>query len=189
MRRRRALAAFTLAETMVAAAVGSVVMAGLAVGSIGLQRGFAAAEYQVACQEDQLRVFDFIARDLRRAATATISDQNRKLTLTLPGYKALPGSTGPAAPTIVGATVKYAEAPLTVSYYISGTDFIRREGTVDTVLSTRLEHFFAYDTNRPQIELRLNFMPRGATTASVSGKAVTQVSTIVCLRNPEGMLQ
>jgi hypothetical protein len=189
MKRASLAAAFTLAETAVASAVCSVALAALAVGSISLQRGLSAAEYHVGCQEDQLRVLDYIGRDVRRASSAVVSDQNRKLTLTLPGYKATPGSTGPSVPALINGLVKYPEPPITVAYYISGVSFIRREGATETVLSTNLEQFYAFETNRPQIELRLNFVPRFSRNASAAARAATQARAIVCLRNVEGGLQ
>ena len=51
----------------VAAAVASLVLGGLMVGSVALQRSYSASDQLCRAQADLLRVTDYIARDVRKA--------------------------------------------------------------------------------------------------------------------------
>lgn len=181
--------AFTFAEVLIAAGVASLALLALAIGAIAVQRGFTAAEYQVECQEDQLRVMDYVTRDVHRALDVKVENQNRKLTVTLPGFKVRPGAAGLSLPNVKDGTVKYAEAPLTVIYVKNGNEFTRYENGVGTVLSTRIEEFFAYDDDRPRVRVVVNFVPHFSLRKNAAAKAATEVSTTVCLRNPGRLLK
>jgi prepilin-type N-terminal cleavage/methylation domain-containing protein len=189
MTKRRTCAGFTLAEVMVAAAVVSLALAALAVASVAIQRGFAASEYQVECQEDQLRAMDFLTRDVKRATSVTVENQNRKLTVTLPGYKVKPGAAGLSLPDVKDGTVKYAEAPLTVAYLVEGKNFMRYENGAGTVLSTHIEEFCATADDLPRVALRVNFVPHFSAKTNSAAKAATEVATTVFMRNYGGVLR
>ena len=73
LRRLRAgVAAFTLAEVLVAAAITAVTSSALFVGITTVQRTFRAAEHHAKSQSEQARIIDYIARDLRRALTVRV---------------------------------------------------------------------------------------------------------------------
>lgn len=58
---------FTLTELMVASGVSALILMALVLGSIALQRSFAATDQYGTAQDSQLRVMDYLTRDLRRA--------------------------------------------------------------------------------------------------------------------------
>jgi prepilin-type N-terminal cleavage/methylation domain-containing protein len=189
MRAHASRAGFTLAEVMVAAAVVSLALGALAVASVAIQRGFAAAEYQVECQEDQLRVMDYVSRDVKRATSVKTENQDRKLTVTLPGYKVAPGATGLSLPSVKDGTVKYTEPPLTVVYVIEPPNFMRYENGAGRVLSTHIEEFVATADNQGRVNLRVNFVPHFSTKPNSAAKAATEVTATVYVRNNGGVLQ
>src|SRR5512140_1385223 len=86
MKRRSRLARLgvTLVETLVATAASTAMLAGLMTAAVALQRGFSAVDHQVTSQEDQMRVIDYITRDLQRASTTQVTNSGRMLTLTVP---------------------------------------------------------------------------------------------------------
>ncbi len=189
MKRRHGRGAFTLAELIVASAVSTCIMAGLMAGAMALQRGYSAAQYQLECQEDEARVMDSIVRDLRRATSVTISNQNRLLALTLPDQVDSVTSTL-RLPAIVNGAIQYGTVPVAVSYYVSGTAFMRNENGVETVISTNpagLENFFIYNdtpgANPPLLRFTLCFVPRFSRQGGVDPGAATRCSSVVRLRN------
>lgn len=103
-------AAFTLAEMMVSMGASVVVIGGLLVSSISLQKTLLDNERFVDLREDQRRVLDYLGRELRRATSVVSKDSTgvpvevegetievsseSPLIFTLPGYykNDVPGS-------------------------------------------------------------------------------------------------
>ena len=178
--------AFTLAEMMVGAAIGSLLLLAMITGAIACQRVSAATDDGLRANADQLRVLDYIVRDVRQALTATITNSGQVLTLTVPDY--IDSSTGlPRIPTIIpkmsssgmpNGTVDYgsAAAPITVSYFTAnapiapattytfetnGSYVIRQQGNVQSIISrdcTSLQLGFIDQTT--SIRASISFQPR-----------------------------
>jgi Tfp pilus assembly protein PilW len=191
MSRSLKVGAFTMPELLIACGIGSLIMACLVVGAMTLQRGYSAAEHQLRSQVDQMRIVDYITRDLRRASTVTTTNGNRKLVLTLADM----GSRDPAtaellAPAPSGDGIRYGAGPVTVSYYVEGDTFIRQHGSEKQVIATkRIEQFLASITAFPLVSFELSFMPifsRGSTQAA---QEAARVSTAVWVRNATGLLR
>ncbi len=89
------LSAFTLAEVMVAMAIGTVVCAMSMYGILFLQKSYAATEQYALSMTDQMRVLDYLSMDLRRAVAVTVDNTNNNLTMTLPSYYTYSGATDP----------------------------------------------------------------------------------------------
>jgi hypothetical protein len=187
MIRRHGTAGFTLAEVIVAAGVGSAMLTGLLVASLTFQRGFLAAEHQITCQEDQMRVVDYITRDLRAAVPSTIhvDNQGRKLTFSIPKPARNATTLLIDVPSIANGVVQYGAAQSTVSYYIEGADFVRMEGTTRTVLSTRIEEFSILKPGDkpPVLTFRLSFTPRHSRRTNAQAPAASSVTSTVWVRN------
>lgn len=71
MRLQRFCAAMTLAEMIVSAAAGSIILAAILTCGVALQRSLMAVEDYSTADGDQLRVLDYVAMDCRRAMSAT----------------------------------------------------------------------------------------------------------------------
>lgn len=157
--RNNAQIGFTLVEMMMAVGCSSLMFAALLAAGVALQRSFAAVEGYSLAEGDQLRVQDYIAMDCRRAVSATrdngswvnsggtwswVSDPNgvATLILTVPNYYYY----NPSDPndqkngTVLDPTynstgaIQYVNPPdgsstTTISYYKSGSNFIRQVGT------------------------------------------------------------
>ena len=188
MNRRARTAAFTLAELMVSLGVTSVIMAGLVTGTIALQKGFASADYSIRCQLDEMRVVDYITRDLRRATGATTENAGRKLVLTLPDQRD-PVTNTLRVPVVTDGAVCYGGAPVTVAYYIEGDRFIREEGGVRTAIaSKRLESFFVSLDAAQTVTFQLAFTPTYSASSGY-GEAAATIVTSVSLSNAAGAYQ
>jgi Tfp pilus assembly protein PilW len=109
--------AFTLVETMVSASVGSIIMGALVLAATSFHNIFNATDDYYRATSDQMRVLDYIALDMRRAVSGSVSNATQTLTLTLPDY--IDYSQNPPIPRT--ATVKVSGSAGTVSYGTSLT--------------------------------------------------------------------
>jgi Tfp pilus assembly protein PilW len=184
--RRYAAAGFTMAELLVTTAMSSVIMAGLATGTIALQRGYAAADYSIRCQVDQMRVIDYISRDLRRAQSVTTENLGRKLVLTVPDQQ-VAGSRILRVPTVTGGVVRYGGAAISISYYIEGDVFYREEAGVRAAIANkRLENFLVSIDAEQVVSFQLAFTPT-FTRSSGYGQAAATIVTSIPLSETVGV--
>ncbi|HJT81844.1 MAG TPA: hypothetical protein VJ719_11655 [Chthoniobacterales bacterium] len=86
----RFVVGFTLAELTVAAGIGTAILAALTTASIALQRSFIAIEDYAKGQNDQMRISDYLALDLRRAFSVAITGSSAHppvtVTLVIPNF-------------------------------------------------------------------------------------------------------
>jgi hypothetical protein len=84
--------AFTVAEMAVAGGIATAILAGLSLASVALQRSFMAIEDYAKGQNDQMRISDYLALDLRRAFSVSITGSSAQppvtVTLTIPNFYA-----------------------------------------------------------------------------------------------------
>ena len=149
--RRRA--AFTLVELLIGLAVFGLFMTGLLTTWLVLTSSGVNTTAYAARQNDQMRVFDYLKRDIRRATLAEIYNGGTLVTdtttfgtelrLTIPDYYSdtreeddVYGPKATVPPTVTAGAVSYG-TNLIVRYYASGGAVIRDEsGTLRTVASS-----------------------------------------------------
>jgi Tfp pilus assembly protein PilE len=142
---------FTLAEIMIATGTGGLVMAAIMASSITLQKTLNAIDNYFATQMQQIRIIDYLNRDVKRGLNVTTSVDLQNVTITVPSYLikagdpeaiANPSLVGaPRTPTIAytssGPQVNYGASTSTVVYSINGMSILRTEnGTVTMVASS-----------------------------------------------------
>ena len=185
-------AAYTLVEAMMGMAVSSIVLAALATGGISLLRSYNASEDFSTAQSDQLRVLDYISRDVRRALTVTVTSIPAQLTLTVPDQYAAANPdrtfrtpTMTTQGTVLGAT--YGTTPVTVSYYVSGSNFVRSENSVLTVIATGVSDFQpVFDPADPAgktVKTTLTFAPIFRSVLTSNARASTSLTSRAVMRN------
>ena len=143
-------AGFTLVEMIVAMGVFSLFMAGLMASWTAVQTTAVNAFAYAQRQNDQMRVVDYLKRDIRRATKVEIYNGatlitdttpfGTELRLTIPDYYTDPreednavGTKTATVPTLSGTTVCYGTA-LSVRYYVLTGAAIRNEsGTLRTI--------------------------------------------------------
>jgi prepilin-type N-terminal cleavage/methylation domain-containing protein len=156
-------AGFTLTETMVAMAVGSIMLAGLLVTSTSLQRWFSSAKYLIGTQQDQGAIFDYIARDIRRASGGTIAGLGGRLDLTMPDQTVRAADNSLQPPAFNQGVLQYGANNTTVSYYLNaGGGLVRDDGASVITLSSVVSSF----------HLTSSTPPAGAPTGAI-GSTVT----------------
>src|SRR3954447_23680802 len=130
---------FTLTEMMVAMACSGVVLGTTLTSSTSMQKSFKAIDSYFATHMQQIRIVDYLSRDVKRGLIVTASVDQQTVTVVLPNYViqagdpeavANPDTIGTArTPTIVntpsGPQVNYGAATTTVVYSINGATIQR----------------------------------------------------------------
>lgn len=205
--------AFTLVETMISLTVGGLLLGGMILGFSTFQQVFAGVDDYYRATSDQMRVLDFIAQDMRRAISGTVTNSTTTLTLTLPDY--IDESQNPPVPRMatLGAsgTVTYGTSGLqpTAVYTISGTapnQTIARTYTPTTgsATSTTLTaaaanyQFNCLNPNNPgstanfsfggtgqptSVTVKTSFQPKFNRFNFADARTATTVSSTILLRN------
>jgi len=143
--------AFTLAEMMIALSASSVLLGATLTSSTSLQKSLNAIDTYFATHMQQIRIVDYLSRDVKRGLVVTTSADLQTVTITVPNYiiqagdpeaLANPDLVGtPRTPTMTytpsGWQVNYGAATSTVVYSINGMSILRTEnGTVTTIASS-----------------------------------------------------
>jgi hypothetical protein len=143
--------AFTLPEITLALAVSGVVFGAILTSSTSLQKSFNAIDNYFGTHMQQIRIVDYLSRDVKRGLIVTTSADLQTVTVTIPNYiiqagdpeavvnPALIGTarTPTMAYTPSGWQVNYGNTTSTVVYSISGLSILRTEnGTVTTIASS-----------------------------------------------------
>jgi prepilin-type N-terminal cleavage/methylation domain-containing protein len=134
--------AFTLTEMMIAIAIGSIILGVTLTSSIALQKSFSAADNYFGAHMQQIRIVDYLARDVRRGFSVTSSLDKQTVTVKIPKYiiqaadsDATPSTIGtPRSPTLAVSNGDYninygtpTNQITTVEYKISGSSIQRTE--------------------------------------------------------------
>ena len=93
---------FSLAEMSLAVSVGSLMLASIIAASVCLQKSFNAVDNYFASHLQQLRIIDYLSRDVKRSYIVTTSTDLQTVTCVLPNYLVDNGSNQPtrATPTL-----------------------------------------------------------------------------------------
>src|SRR5213080_3427574 len=93
---------FTLIELMFAVAVGALMLAATMAASICLQRSFNAVDNYFSSHVQQVRIIDYLSRDVKRSYIVTTSTDRQTVTCIIPNYLVDNGSNQPtrATPTL-----------------------------------------------------------------------------------------
>jgi prepilin-type N-terminal cleavage/methylation domain-containing protein len=143
--------AFTLPEVSLALAVSGVVLGATLTSSTSLQKSFNAIDSYFGTHMQQIRIVDYLSRDVKRGLVVTTSADLQTVTIKIPNYiiqtgdpeaVANPALVGtPRTPTMAytpsGWQVNYGATTSTVVYSINGVSILRTEnGTVTTIASS-----------------------------------------------------
>jgi hypothetical protein len=194
--------AFTLPEISMALAAASVVLGATLTSSTSLQKSFKAIDAYFGTHMQQIRIVDYLSRDVKRGLIVTTSVDLQTVTVTVPNYiiqkgdpewqinNALEGT--PRTPTMAytpsGWQVNYGNTTSTVVYSISGTSILRTENGTVTTIASSTDQLVPQTTdvelaNTEYAKTSVTFQPiftSGGTAASRSG---TTVYSTAYLRN------
>lgn len=202
-----------MVEMMISLGVASFVFLGVILATVSLQTIFVATDEAYKAMNEQSRVLDYIAQDMRQASGGAVSNSGQTLTLTLPDYIDYSQSVPvPKTPTIASnSTVSYGAAGTqpTAVYTITGTSpnqyvtrtFTPSSGSATTTRLTFAAAQFQFRVFNPgnagstanfsfggagqpnAITAQVNFMPRFNRLNLASYRTATLASATVYLRN------
>jgi len=96
---------FTVVELMVAVSAGVFVLAAVTLGSIALQKSFSAADNFLGTQMQQIRIVDYLSRDVRRSYIVSASSDLKTVTCVIPNYVSGNARTTPTVKTTENGTI------------------------------------------------------------------------------------
>ena len=196
--------AFTLVEMMRAIGLAPTILGGTLTSSIALQKSFSSLDNYFATHMQQVRIVDYLGRDVRRGLSVTSSTDRRTVTVKLPKYliqagdaDATPSNIGtPRQPTLAIANgelnVNYGATPTTlpstVEYKIAGSSIVRVEDGVVTTIASSTDNLIPETTdielsNTEYTTTAITFKP-----ISVADRSGTVVYSTAYLRNRRRLL-
>jgi len=202
LKRRSIPAGFTLAEMLVALGVASIVFAAIITASVALYRSFNAVDAYFSTQMQQLRIIDYLNRDVKRATVVTTSTDLQSITVTVPNYRIKAGDAEavanaalvgmPRNPTVTlsatGPQVNYGTGATTVVYSVSNNSILRTENGQVTTIASSTDQLLPQSTdvelaNTEYANTTVTFMPIFTMGGSAAARTGTTLYTTSYLRN------
>jgi prepilin-type N-terminal cleavage/methylation domain-containing protein len=193
---------FTLSELLVTLSLSSIVLAAAITCGISLQKSFNATDNYLATHIQQVRIIDYLNRDVKRGLIVTTSVNLQSVTLTLPSYLIQAGDpeallnpslvNTPRTPTISysasGLQVNYGASTTNVVYSINGNSIVRIEnGTVTTIASSTDQLVPSTTdvdlTNTEYASTTVTFMPIFTLAGNTAERTGTTLFATAYLRN------
>lgn len=195
-------AGFTLSEMTVSLSLSAIIIIAALTATIALQKSFTAVDSYFTTHMQQIRVIDYLTRDVKRGLVVTTSVDLQSLTVNVPNYIIQPGdpeavanpaSVGtPRNPTIAytssGLQVNYTASPGTVVYSINGKSILRTENGVVTTVAYSTDRLVPKTTdvelaNTEYANISVAFMPIFTRSGSDAQKEGTNMCATAYLRN------
>jgi hypothetical protein len=194
--------AFTLPEITMALAAGSVLLGATLTSSTSLQKSFNAIDSYFGTHMQQIRIVDYLSRDVKRGLIVTTSVDLQTVTITMPNYIVQPGDPEalidpslvgrPRTPTMTytpsGWQVNYAPTTSTVVYSINGTSILRTENGVVTTIASSTDRLVPQTTdvelaNTEYTKTSITFQPIFTSGGQEASRTGTTVFSTAYLRN------
>jgi prepilin-type N-terminal cleavage/methylation domain-containing protein len=193
---------FTLPEMMLAIALSGVGLGATLTSSTSLQKSFNAIDTYFGTHMQQIRIVDYLSRDVKRGLIVTTSADLQTVTITIPKYiieagdpeaianPALVGT--PRTPTMAytpsGWQVNYGAATNTVVYSISGLSILRTENGTVTTIASSTDQLVPQTTdvelaNTEYAKTSITFQPIFTSGGSAATRTGTTVYSTAYLRN------
>ncbi len=193
---------FTLAEILTAMAIAVVIFAAILTATLAMQKSFNAVDHYFATHIQQVRIIDYLNRDVKRALICTTSANQQTVTLTIPKYIIQSGDAeavinpsrvgAPRDPTIStttsGVQVNYGTATSTVVYSINGASILRTEDGVVTTIASSTDQLIPTTTdvdlaNTEKATMAVTFQPIFTSGNVADERTGTTVFSLAYLRN------
>lgn len=177
--RRADNSGFTMGEMMISLSLSSILIATALGASVGLQKSFAAVDDFFATHLQQIRIIDYLSRDVKRAYAVTTSADKLTVNCTVPNYVIATGDADAGsgninigkrrAPTITptanGAVIDYGTTTSTVTYSLSNQTITRIENGVITTIAASTDSLIPETTdvelsNTEYASSTVTFMPK-----------------------------
>jgi prepilin-type N-terminal cleavage/methylation domain-containing protein len=198
----QSIAGFTLSEMLVSLSLSSIVLAAAITSGVSLQKSFSAVDNYFSTQMQQVRIIDYLNRDVKRGLIVTTSVDLQSVTMNLPNYIIKTGDTEavanpslvgtPRTPTVAytssGWQVNYSASTTTVVYSISGNSILRTENGVVTTIASSTDQLVPQSTdvelaNTECANTSVTFLPIFTSGNAVASRTGTSMYATAYLRN------
>jgi prepilin-type N-terminal cleavage/methylation domain-containing protein len=196
------IAGFTLSEMLVSLSLSSIVLAAAITSGVSLQKSFAAVDNYFTTHMQQIRIIDYLNRDVKRGLIVTTSVDLQSVTLSVPKYiiqtgdpEAIvdPSAVGmPRTPTVSytsnGWQVNYSPSTSTVVYSISGSSIVRIENGAVTTIASSTDQLVPTTTdvdlaNTEYASTSVTFLPIFTSNGVAAERTGTSLYATAYLRN------
>ncbi|HJT80477.1 MAG TPA: hypothetical protein VJ719_04695 [Chthoniobacterales bacterium] len=189
----------TLSEMMIGLSLSAVIAVAAITTSVGLQKSFNAVDNYFATHMQQIRIIDYLSRDVKRGLAVTTSTDLQSVTVSVPNYLIQPGDAEavadpsrigtPRTPTVSyttsGPQVNYSANASTVVYQVNGMSIVRVENGQVTTIAASTDQLVPLTTdvelaNTEYTNSSVTFRPIFTSTDQRSG---TTICSTAYLRN------
>lgn len=190
---------FTMPEMMVASAVSVFIGGALLIGSVTLQRSFMATDHYAVAQENQMRLMDYMAMDLRRATRVTPQASlgtGEVLEVWVPDFYLSNDPSSADYRTVTapqrspnGGVTYGGGGEIPIRYIIQGDEVFREEDGIRSPERSEAEDVADFIIELPQqtldrvVKIEIRFEPRFQRPASESAIDQSAVHATVMMRN------
>ena len=195
-------AGFTLSEMLISVSISLIVLAAAVASGVSLQKSFNAVDNYFATHMQQVRIVDYLSRDVNRGLSVTTSVDLQTLTVDVPNYiiqagdleaVANPSLIGtPRTPTVAytssGLQINYGASTSTVVYSLSNSSILRTENGAVTTIASSTDQLIPQTTdvelaNTEYTRTAVTFMPTFTMAGSPAARAGTSLYGTAYLRN------
>ena len=193
---------FTLIEIMLTLGMSSVALGAVLTSSTSLQKSFNAIDTYFGTHMQQIRIVDYLSRDVKRGLIVTTSADLQTVAVTVPNYiieagdpeaVANPDLVGtPRTPTVSytpsGWQVNYGATTSTVVYSINALSILRTENGAVTTVASSTDQLVPQTTdveltNTEYAKTTITFQPIFTSGNSVAERSGTTIYSTAYLRN------
>jgi prepilin-type N-terminal cleavage/methylation domain-containing protein len=193
---------FTLSEMLISVSVSSIVLAAVVVSSVSLQKSFSAVDNYFATHMQQVRIIDYLSRDVNRGLSVTTSVDLQTVTINVPNYIIRAGDSEavtnpsligtPRSPTVAytssGLQINYGASTSTVVYSINNSSIQRTENGAVTTIASSTDQLIPQTTdvelaNTEYANTAVTFMPIFTMGGSPAARTGTSLYGTAYLRN------
>jgi type II secretory pathway component PulJ len=187
---------------LVAVSVSSIVLAAAIASSVSLQKSFNAIDNYFATHIQQVRIIDYLSRDVNRGFSVTTSVDLQTVTVNVPNYiiqAGDPEAVGnssligtPRSPTVSyasgAAQINYGTSTSTVVYSINNSTIQRTENGAVTTIASSTDQLVPQTTdvelsNTEYTNTAVTFMPIFTMSGSPAARTGTSLFSTAYLRN------
>ena len=202
LRTSQSRAGFTLGETLISVSLSSIVLAAAITSGVSLQKSFGAIDNYFSTHMQQIRIIDYLSRDVKRGLIVTTSVDLQSVTVNVPNYIIQAGdSEAVANPSLIGTPrtptisytsngwqVNYSPSTTTVVYSINGNSILRTENGVVTTIASSTDQLVPSTTdtelaNTEYANTSVTFAPIFTSGGAVAERSGTSVYATAYLRN------
>ncbi|PYL04047.1 MAG: hypothetical protein DME32_02705 [Verrucomicrobia bacterium] len=195
-------AGFTLAEMLVSVGVASIVLAAAVASSVSLQKSFSAADNYFATHMQQVRIVDYLSRDVNRGLSVTTSVDRQTVSISVPNYIIQAGDSEamtnpsligtPRTPTLAytssGLQINYGASTSTVVYSLNNSSILRTENGAVTTIASSTDQLIPQTTdvelaNTEYTSTAVTFMPIFTMSGTPAARTGTSLYGTAYLRN------